>query len=227
LFTPRAKAALGRAAILLTASLGWVGAVNAAVYTGNWDPGYGGLFADLGWKATATFDVPDACLGQADGSYTIGGSCSGFTLLTAELDFYNYSADPNPDTSPVLESFVLGTGVSVYGVDITGGQLSGVSTNFFSAVVPGTGSIFGAGSSAIAGGGAYAFSLILDSSEAQLLYTKVGASTLCRSPGGAACGYSETAPIATFTPAIPEPETYALMLAGLAAIGVVKRRKSR
>ena len=213
------KAALGRAVLSIAATLGLASSANAAVYSGSWDPAYGGIFSSLGWKASATFDVPDACLGQSDGSYTISGSCAGFTLLSAELDFYNNSLDSNPDTSPVVESFLLGTGVQIYGLDIAGGQLSGVSTNFFSSVVPGA-------SASIAGGGLYAFSFVLDGATAQLLYTKVGASTVCRTETAGVCGYSATAPMGTFTPAIPEPETYALMLAGLAALGFVARRRS-
>ena len=38
-------------------------------------------------------------------------------------------------------------------------------------------------------------------------------------------GFSSTSPTVTFTQAIPEPETYALMLTGLAGLTVVARRR--
>jgi hypothetical protein len=218
----RIRQVLLSTAVALAAAFGAVGSAQAVVYKGAWDPAYLGIFADLGWKANATFDVPVACLGQADGNYTISGSCSGFTILTAELDFYNNTTDSNPSTSPILESFALNTGVVVNGIHITAGKLDGINTGFFDAEVP-TG-----GSMSIAGNGAYAFSLILfGGNKAQLAYAKpITESPICATVpvDGAECGFSKNTGVGVFAP-VPEPETYALMLAGLAAIGFVARRR--
>jgi PEP-CTERM motif len=214
------------AAAALTALVGIAVPAQAAIYNGHWDPGYGMPFPNLGWTASATFDVPAACLAQADGSYSASGACAGFTLLSAELDFYDYGADPNPSTSPILESFSLTTGAVVTGIDIAGNLLSGISTGYFNPVVP------GAASSNIAGGGSYSFSLILFNGFAQLLYSNpVTASPICatRPSPGIECGFSKNAAVGSFTPAVPEPTTTALMMAGLAIMGAVgiRRRGSR
>ena len=213
-------------AVLSVAAVLGAGSAEAAIYRGSWDPLYGGIFSDLGWKATATFDVPGSCLAQPDGSYAASGSCAGFSVLSAEVDFYNYTVNPNPDTSPVLESFILNPNVIINGIDITGGQLAGVDTGFFDSFIP-TGA-----SASIAGNGLYSFSLILfGGNKAQLIYANpTTTSPTCANPftpvGGALCGVSATAATGVFAP-IPEPGTYALMLAGLGVIGFVARRRAR
>ena len=193
----------------------------ATVYRGTYDPSYGAPFPDLGWKATATFDVPTSCLSQPNGGYTVSGNCAGFSVLSAEIDFYNSTIDPNPQTSPVLESFMLNTSVFVNGVTIAGGQLAGVDTGYFSFFVPVGGSL------SIAGNGADSFSLILFGNSAQLVYANpVPTSPICASipVPHTNCGFSEVAPEGVFAP-VPEPETYALMLAGLGVLGLVARRR--
>jgi len=216
MYLKQLRAAACGGAIVVFGAFAASGSAQAAVYSGSWDPGYGGLFPSLGWKASASFDVPGACLGQVDGSYDVTGLCAGFSVLSAELDFYDIAAP-----STIVESFSLNTNVLVNGIDIAGGQLVGINTGFFGAVVP-TGA-----SKPLAGNGNYAFSLILyDGTEAQLVYTTpTTASPLCLTGNSSQCGYSANIGVGTIAPAVPEPQTYGLMLAGLGALGWIARRR--
>ena len=126
--SPIMKSCIG-ATLAVAAALLVAAPAQATVYRGSWDPSYGSIFPNLGWKAEATFDAPTSCLGQPDGSYAVSGNCAGFMLLSAQVDFYNSTIDPNPLTSPVLESFMLNPAVFVNGVTIAGGQLAGVRWN--------------------------------------------------------------------------------------------------
>ncbi len=214
----RAKSVLSVVLLGAAATLGSVGSAQAAIYTGMWDPAYGTIFPDLGWQASGVFDVPDACLAMGNGNnIPISGSCAGFSVVSAQVGLYDVA---NPST--ILESFALSNSVIVNGINIAGGALSGIDTGFFDFFVP---------TLSIAGGGDYSFSLLLfGGNKAQLIY----ASPLASSPGcaflpvdGASCGVSAKDAIGVFTAAVPEPQTYALMLAGLGALGFVARRRRR
>ena len=195
----------------------------AALYAGEWDPAYGGIFPNLGWSASALFDVPTSCLGlgTANDVPVTAGPCAGFTVLSAEVQLYNV-ADP----TAILGTYALNTNVIVTGIDIAAGALSGVDTGFFNYIVPSLG---------IAGNGNYSFSLLLyGGTLAQLAY----ANPIATSPGcaflpvpGATCGISANPAQGRFTAVtapIPEPETWALMLAGLAGLAHVgSRRRAR
>jgi hypothetical protein len=211
----RARSVLSVLALGAAATLGSTGTAQAAIYTGTWDPMYGGIFPQLGWQASAVFDVPDACLALGTGTnIPISGACAGFDVLSAEVSLYDVASP-----STILESFNLNPNVIVNGINLSGGALSGIDTGFFDYFVP---------TLSIAGGGSYSFSLILfGGTQAQLIY----AAPPTTSPGcaflpvdGAHCGVSANASTGVFAP-IPEPETYALMLAGLGALGFVARRR--
>ena len=199
------------------AAFGSAGPAQAAVYTGTYDPAYGGIFPQLGWRASALFNVSDACLAIGNGSnLPVSGACSGFDVLSAEVSFYNVA---NPATT--LQSYALDPNVIVNGIDIANSKLVGVDSGFFD---------FFVSDLPIAGGGKYSFSLLLyGGNQAQLIF----AFPQETSPGcaflpvpGADCGVSANAATGVFAP-IPEPETLALMLAGLGAVGLAGRRRRR
>ncbi|MDQ2927681.1 MAG: PEP-CTERM sorting domain-containing protein [Caldimonas sp.] len=213
----RARHVFSVVLLAVAATLGSTGSAQAALYSGRWDPSYGSIFPSLGWEASAVFDVPDGCLALGNGNnIPINGSCASFSVVSAEVGLYNVASP-----STILQSFDLDTNVIVNGINIAGGQLTGIDTGFFDFFVPAL---------PIAGSGDYSFSLILfGGDKAQLIY----ADPTATSPGcaflsvdGASCGVSAVAATGVFAP-IPEPGTYALMLAGLGAIAFAVRRRRR
>lgn len=216
MWTTRARSILSVAALAAATALGVAGPAQAAVYSGSWDPAYGSIFPSLGWQASALFNVPDPCLAHNGNNIPITGECSGFDVLSAEVNFYDIA---NPAT--ILGSYALDPNVIVTGINIAGNRLTGVDTGFFHYFVP---------TLEIAGGGTYSFSLILfDGDKAQLIYADPPeTSPICGYLpfGEAHCGRSDNAAIGVFAP-VPEPETFALLLAGLGAVGVAARRRRR
>ncbi len=220
MWTMRVRSVLSVLLLSAAAALGSAGSAQAALYTGAWDPAYGGIFPQLGWEASALFDVPDACLAIGNGTnIPISGACAGFDVLSAEVSFYNVA---NPGT--ILNSYALDPNVIVNGIRLAGGHLAGIDTGFFD---------FFVSDLLIAGSGEYGFSLILfGGNQAQLIFANPAET----SPGcaflpvpGASCGISANAATGVFAPVseVSEPETLALMLAGLGAIGLGARRRRR
>ena len=213
----RVRSVLSAVLVGLVATFGSVGSAQAALYTGRYDPAFGAPFLDLGWDALVVFDVPDACLALGNGNSisTSSGPCASFSVVSGKVDFYNLAV---PGT--ILETFNLSPNVGIGSVDITGGKLSGVDSNLFDYFVP------GAPSESIAGGGDYGFRLGLFDDQAELAYLKpptTGVTCLGDTRPDAICGYSDNVQ-GVFAP-IPEPETYALMLVGLGALGFAARRR--
>ncbi|HKX44425.1 MAG TPA: PEP-CTERM sorting domain-containing protein [Burkholderiaceae bacterium] len=202
----------------MVAALGCAGSASAAVYAGSWDPDFGGSFSGLGWKGEATFYIPDSCLALS-GLVSNGNACSGggMQVLDAEVTFYDY-ANPATVYETLTFTSLANTVLGMY-VDATTHQVSGINTNFIGPVQ----SLAGPAQ------GNY-FDLVFQQAKVALYYTP----DTTYNPGTCAsgplalegCGVSVNIPTMTITP-VPEPSSYALLLAGLGAMGLVARRRRR
>jgi hypothetical protein len=228
MFQSRVRTALFPALLSLTALLGLCAApAQAAIYSGRWDPAFGSLFPNLGWKGSATFIVPDACLGMTGSFANAAPGCGGggMQVLDASLSFYDSLADPTG--SHVLQVLTPGNAPVVVGMTLasSGGvtSLLGADTGYFLGV---PGNI----PQAEFNGHDYYFHLILHGDQAALFYTLNANDTPgCASdafgpPDPTKCGYSATPAHIVFTQAIPEPSTYALFGLGLGALLTLRRR---
>lgn len=206
--------------------LGSVGSAQGAVYTGTWDPAFGGIFNNLGWRGAATFVLPDACVGLTGSFANSVSPCGGggMKVIDATVDFYALT-DPLQTAVQTLD-FGAAPAVTSMRIDSLTNPgvtaLTGANTEFF-------GKVQGNVSVAQFGGQNYYFQLGLRENQAALFYTLDRAETaLCATPAfglpdPTRCGYSSAATI-QFTQAIPEPSTYALFLAGLTGMWAMRRR---
>jgi len=225
-----------RLALIAAAAGAMLGPANAAVYTGNWDPAYGTPFPNLGWRGEATFVIPDICGTPATLSVF---ACPGMALLDATVEFYDTTvAGPAPALATLLWPVAAGPNppAPLFQATFLGGMLNSVQSGYLGpGLVP---------ASSFAGIDNYEFHLEFLPTGARLTHYQSGleSSLSVQQCAMAAegteyekyCGFSNsngegermTFALATVA-AVPEPQSYALMLSGLVAAGIASRRRRR
>jgi hypothetical protein len=104
----------------VTLSLSAMAPAQAAIIVGTFDPAFGGGFTNLGWKGSFTFEVPNGCLQQANGSYVAGiNNCEDVNTLESQVTLYEFD---NPAASEILN---FGQRPSVEWLRITNQEVTG------------------------------------------------------------------------------------------------------
>ena len=228
--------------VLAGGALFSAGQAAAASYSVSLDPAFGGtVFTNLSWEANGVIVVPDLCLAtNGDKTVAVGQPCSGTFFQLMSVTFYATTGDP---TGLLTQTFdVLNGPLTISRLVVTGNELTGIDAGFFSDFGPkNCGTLTADPSCSIAKEGAYSFALVVEGpnvlngnvSGGSLFYGLSPAtgqnSSICAGKANAdpkVCGVSSIAPTVTIA-RIPEPETYALMLAGMAALGLTARRRRK
>jgi PEP-CTERM motif len=224
----RLKNSLASGAVAVAALFGAVAPAQAVVYVGNWDPTFGPIFTNLGFRGTASVFLPNACIGLVGSFFNNSGLACGsgaMQIQSASVELYNIT---NPTVTLETLNFTSpGAVVSIKLVPVAGiGGPSGSTLSFLTSNFS-TGVLSSIPLTQI-GGNSYKFYLGFTDNTTTLAYTLDNFSALDCSPtkpNDGSCGFSTVSPEVKFTPAIPEPETYALMLAGLGALAFAARRQ--
>lgn len=206
MFISRLRKTFAGSAVFVATAFGAVGSAQAAVYHGVFDPSFGGVFSGLDWSGSILFDVPDACLASASANATIG--CPGAVLQSATVTFAGLDTE-TLDFSGHLAGAIQGITFD------SSSEVSGINTSFIGSVK----------STSLLPANEF-FNLLFIGSTVALSYMP-GAND---SPGcylvSPGCGISLTLPGHGMTVSlVPEPSTYALLLAGLGVVGFVARRR--
>lgn len=113
------------------------GSAQAAVFSGVWDPKFGAPFVtdspfdahnNLGWRGTATWDIPDACLPGGTATINNAVDCDGAAIVTsAQVELYNFDLGLNPPAVATLN--FNPASMSISDMRFVGGNLAHLTTS--------------------------------------------------------------------------------------------------
>jgi hypothetical protein len=117
---------------LLLAAAVLAGPASAAVYTGVWDPKLDDAFDNLGWRGSADFFVPDACVPSGTVDLANNPGCGGLAAVTSATVIF-YALDDvlmTPQRTLVIDASTL----VVDTLRFVDGQLAQLSTSLSDAL---------------------------------------------------------------------------------------------